>query len=263
VGRDITLAEMRLAHHAVFVATGAHKGLKMNVDGESTPQVIDAVDFLREVNLGKDVEIGQRVAVIGGGNSAVDAARVARRLGKEVFILYRRTRDEMPALPEEVEELEDEDIGIQFLVAPVRVIREGGRVKGLECIRMKLGDVDKSGRRRPMPVEGSEFSVELDTVISAIGQEPEIGLVRGDEFKVSRWNTLEVDPETLLTGADGVFAGGDVVSGPSAVVSAMAHGKTAAKMIHKYLQGQSVEREYQVTRPAIDVELTELTEEEI
>jgi NADH-quinone oxidoreductase subunit F len=263
VGRDISLAEMRLAHHAVFVATGAHKGLKMNVDGESTPQVIDAVDFLREVNLGREAEIGQRVAVIGGGNSAVDAARVARRLGKEVMILYRRTRDEMPALPEEVEELEQEDIGVQFLVTPVRVIREGGRVKGLECIRMKLGEVDKSGRRRPMPVEGSEFSVELDTVISAIGQEPEIGLVRGDEFKVSRWNTLEVDPETLLTGADGVFAGGDVVSGPSAVVSAMAHGKTAAQMIQKYLQGQPVERQYQVTRPAIEVELTELSEEEI
>jgi NADH-quinone oxidoreductase subunit F len=265
VGRDIPLAELRQEYQAVFIATGAHKGLRLNVEGEDSPQVLDAVDFLRQVNLGRQVGIGPRVAVIGGGNSAVDAARVALRLGNDVKVVYRRTKREMPALPEEVEDLDHEGIEVQFLVAPLRVVSEGARLKRLECIRMKLGEADKSGRRRPVPIEGSEFSVEVDTVIAAVGQEPDIEplTVVDEGLKLARWNTVEVHPETLHTGMEGVFAGGDVVSGPNAVTPAMAHGKIAARMIDKYLQGLPIEREYRVTRPAMDVELTELSEEEI
>jgi NADH-quinone oxidoreductase subunit F len=265
VGKDIQLSDLRKEHQAVFIATGAHKGLRLAIQGGDLPQVFDAVDFLREVNLGRPVGIGRRVVVIGGGNSAIDAASVARRLGKDVKVLYRRTRREMPALPEEVKALEEEGVEIQFLTAPQRVLQDaGGRLTGLECIRMKLGDVDRTGRRRPVPIEGSEFTVEVDTVIPAVGQEPDVDpLVGGGEFDLTRWGTLVVDPETLRTGMDGVFAGGDVVSGPSAVTPAMAHGKVAARMIHEYLQGRPVEREYSVTRPAVDVPIAELSAEEI
>jgi len=265
VGKDVQLSDLRKEYQAVFVATGAHKGLKLAIDGGDHPQVIDAVEFLRDVNLGRPVSIGPRVVVIGGGNSAVDAASATKRLGKDVQVLYRRTRREMPALPEELEALEQEGIEVQFLIAPLRVIRgDGGRLTGLECIRMKLGDVDRSGRRRPVPVEGSEFTVEVDTVVSAIGQEPDGAPLLSDSgLNLTRWGTLVVDPETLTAGMDGVFAGGDVVSGPNAVTPAMAHGKIAARMIHEYLQGRPVERQYSVTRPAVEVEITELSEEEL
>ena len=264
VGKDVQLSDLRDQYDAVFIATGAHRGLKLNIEGEDSPQVLDAVDFLRAVNLGRDVTIGDNIAVIGGGDAAVDAARVARRLGKDVRILYRRTKAEMPAAKEEIEELDREGIEIQFLVAPVKALRHNGRLKGLECVRMELGEVDTSGRRRPVPVEGSEFTVAIDTLIPAIGQEPDVAsFADGNGLKLSRWNTLEVDPETLYTGADGIFAGGDVVSGPATVVDAMAHGKTAAQMIHTYIQGQPVVRHYCVTRPALDVDVVELTDAEI
>jgi NADPH-dependent glutamate synthase beta subunit-like oxidoreductase len=225
---------------------------------------MDAVDFLQAVNLDRAVEIGDKVAVIGGGNAAVDAARTARRLGKEVTILYPRTRNEMPAQREEIEELECEGIEVQCLVAPVRVLAEHFRVTGVECVRLRLADVDKTGHRRPVPIEGSEFTVEINTLIRATNREPDIEPLAAEaELSLSRWKTIEVDPETLYTGIEGVFAGGDVVSGPHAVVPAMADGKLAAQMIHKYLQGEPLEREYRVTRPAIEVEITELAEDEI
>jgi NADH-quinone oxidoreductase subunit F len=264
VGKDVQLSDLRDQYAAVFIATGAHRGLKLNIEGEDSPQVLDAVDFLRAVNLGRDVTIGNNIAVIGGGDAAVDAARVAKRLGKDVRILYRRTRAEMPAAKEEIEELDREGIEIQFLVAPVKALRHNGRLEGLECVRMELGEVDTSGRRRPVPVEGSEFTVAIDTLIPAIGQEPDVAsFADGNGLKLSRWNTLEVDAETLYTGAAGIFAGGDVVSGPATVVDAMAHGKTAAQMIHKYVQGQPIVRHYGVTRPALDVDVVELTDAEI
>jgi NADH-quinone oxidoreductase subunit F len=264
VGKDVQLSDLRDQYDAVFIATGAHRGLKLNIEGEDSPQVLDAVDFLRAVNLGRDVTIGDNVAVIGGGDAAVDAARVAKRLGKDVRILYRRTRAEMPAAKEEIEELDREGIEIQFLVAPVKALRHNGCLTGLECVRMELGEVDTSGRRRPVPLEGSEFTVAIDTLIPAIGQEPDVAsFADGNGLKLSRWKTLEVDPETLYTGADGIFAGGDVVSGPATVVAAMAHGKTAAQVIHKYIQGQPVVRHYCVTRPALDVDVVELTDAEM
>jgi NADH-quinone oxidoreductase subunit F len=264
VGRDVQLSELREQYRAVFIAIGAHKGLRLNIDGEDSPQVIDAVDFLRAVNLGHEITIGQKVAVIGGGDAAVDAARVASRLGKEVRILYRRTRAEMPAAKEEVEELDREGIDLQVLVAPVRALSDDGRLTRLECIRMELGDIDKSGRRRPVPIAGSEFTVEIDTLIPAIGQEPDVRpLADGNGLNITRWSTIEADPETFHTGIEGLFAGGDVVSGPSTVVDAMAHGKIAAQMIHNYIKGHPVTRQYRVTRPALDVAAVELTDEEI
>jgi NADPH-dependent glutamate synthase beta subunit-like oxidoreductase len=177
-------------------------------------------------------------------------------------MLYRRTKREMPALPEEIVDLDEERIEIQFLVAPLRVIRSNGRVTGLQCTRMKLGEVDKSGRRRPVPIEGSEFTVEVDAVIAAVGQEPDVEPLNDIGLELSRWKTLVVDPETLSTGLEGVFAGGDVVTGPNAVTPAMADGKVAARMIDNYLQGKPVRREYRVTRPAVDVDLIELSEDE-
>jgi NADH-quinone oxidoreductase subunit F len=264
IGKDIQLSDLREQYNAVFIATGAHKGLKMRIEGEDLPQVIDAVDFLRELNLGRDIEIGQKIAVIGGGDAAIDAARVAKRSGKDVKILYRRTRREMPAAKEEIEEAIKEGIEIQFLVAPIRVLSDNGQVEGVECIRMELGEVDRSGRRRPIPIEGSQFTVEIDTLMPAIGQQPELSaLSQTDNLKISKYNTIDVTPETLYSRIDGVFAGGDVVSGPNSVTAAMAQGKIAAEMIHKYIQEQPVEREYKVTRPAMQVEAIELSDKEI
>jgi len=264
VGTDIELAELREEYNAVFIATGAHRGLKMNIEGENAEGVVDAVEFLREFNLGREVKIGQRVIVVGGGNAAIDAARTAKRLGKDVRIFYRRTRREMPAIREEVDEAIREAIEIQFLVTPIRAITRNGRVIAIECIRMKLGDMDSSGRRRPIPIEGSEFTVELDTLITAIGQQPDIPfLTNGSRVKLSKWQTIEVDPETLCCEEEGIFAGGDVVTGPQTVTEAMAHGKIAAEMIDKYIRGEPVSRQYEVTRPAMRVEPTELTDEEI
>jgi NADPH-dependent glutamate synthase beta subunit-like oxidoreductase len=263
IGKDITLDQLKEDYKAIFIATGAHKGLKMKIPNEDVEGVLDAVEFLRHFNLGKDVKIGEKVIVIGGGNSAIDAARVARRLGKETRIFYRRTKAEMPAIPSEIEEALLEGIDIQYLVAPVNVLSSNGKIDGIECVRMKLGDVDESGRRRPVPIEGSEFRVDVDSLVLAISQTPDVSLLAGDNgLKVSSWNTLEVDLETLLTSVEGIFAGGDVVSGPNTVTGAMNHGKTAAKMINKYILGEELEPAYEVTRPAARVEATELSEEE-
>lgn len=223
-------------YNAIFLAVGAHQGIKMGVKGEDSPGVRDCVGFLRDVSLGKKVKVGGRVAVIGGGNAALDSARTALRLGaKEVTIVYRRTAAEMPASPEEVKEALAEGIHIDYLVAPSRIISRDGKVD-LENIRMKLGEIDASGRRQPEPIEGSEFTTSYDTIIAAIGQRPEIP----GQFNLplGRGNTIEVNPDTLATSRDGVFAGGDVVSGPASVIEAIAAGRQVAISIDKYLGGK-------------------------
>jgi NADH-quinone oxidoreductase subunit F len=223
-------------YSAVFLALGAHQGLRIGVEGEESPRVMECVHFLRDVGLGKKVEVGNRVAVIGGGNAAIDAARTALRLGaKEVTILYRRTRAEMPATPEEVEEALAEGVQINFLSVPSRIISQNGRVE-LESIRMELGEMDTSGRRRPEPIKGSEFAMSFDTVIAAIGQRPEIPAKFG--LPIGRGNTIQVDSDTLATTREGVFAGGDVVTGPASVIEAIAAGRQTAISIDKYLGGQ-------------------------
>ena len=263
IGKDIPLDRLKEAYQAIFIATGAHKGLKMKVPGEDSEGVIDAVEFLRDINLGREVKIGDKVIVVGGGNSAVDAARVAKRLGKDTRIFYRRTKAEMPALKSEIEEAIHEGIDIQFLSAPTQVLSSNGKIEAMVCTRMELGDVDSSGRRRPVPIPGSEFRVEVDTLLLAISQEPDLSLMGGNGLNISKWNTIEVNPDTLLTNVEGIFAGGDAVSGPNTVTEAMAHGKIAAQMIDKYIRGEKLERKYETTRPAMHVEAFELSEEEV
>ncbi len=255
LGRDFTIEDLfKQGHKAVFLAMGAHLNQKMNLPGEDAQGVLPGVNFLRRVTLGEKVEVGEKVAVIGGGNVAIDAARTALRLGaKEVSLVYRRTRDEMPANDEEIEEAEHEKIRILYLNAPTRIMTENGRVKALECQRMELGDFDASGRRRPVPVKGSEFLMEVDTVIPAIGYLPDLScLPVNDGFKKTKAGTLSVDAVTLASHLPGVFAGGDVVSGPSTVVEAMASGHRAAISIDRYLKGQDLyqDRGYQALRRA-------------
>ncbi|MGD8501756.1 MAG: FAD-dependent oxidoreductase [Phycisphaerales bacterium] len=224
-------------YKAVFLGTGAGISQKMGIPGEDTPGVIHALDFLRKANSGEKISLGSRVAVIGGGNAAVDAARVAKRLGAgEVTILYRRSRDEMPAVAEEVEEAEKEGIKLQILAAPVKVLSQGDKLTAIECIRMELGEPDASGRRRPIPVKGSEFVVDVDNVIIAIGQVVDkAGLP--EELAYTERETLSTDPVTFETNIAGVFAGGDVVSGPADVIGAIAAGNEAAESIDRYLSG--------------------------
>jgi NADPH-dependent glutamate synthase beta subunit-like oxidoreductase/Pyruvate/2-oxoacid:ferredoxin oxidoreductase delta subunit len=233
---DLSLEELRRDYDAVFVAVGAHGSRRLNVEGEDLAGVLHGVDFLREVNLGRKVAVGERVVVVGGGNVAIDSAMVARRLGgQQVTILYRRSREEMPANSWEIEEAEEEGIAFQFLATPARVLGENGRVTGLECLRMELGEPDESGRRRPVPVADSEFVVEADTIIVAIGQTLEAG---GWKLKAGNW--IAVDPLTLATDVPGVFAGGDAVTGPATVIEAIAAGKRAAKSIARYLRGEDL-----------------------
>ncbi|MDO8692151.1 MAG: FAD-dependent oxidoreductase [Dehalococcoidia bacterium] len=218
--------------HAVFVAVGAHRGRRLGVEGEEHGRTMDCVDFLRETSLGHKVEVGKRVVVVGGGNAAIDASRTALRLGaSDVTVVYRRSYEEMPALESEVREAEAEGVKFRFQAAPVCFI-SGGQV---QCVEMDLGELDASGRPKPMPREGSEFLVDADLVISAIGQAPEVS----ESFGVSFRNGLiEADAATLATSKAGVFAGGDAVTGPASVVEAIAAGKKAAASIHRYLGGQ-------------------------
>lgn len=229
---------LQQGYHAIFIGVGAQQATGIGVDGEDDPRVLGGVYFLRDVNLGRKVDVGNRVAVIGGGNTAMDSARTARRLGAaEVTIVYRRTRAEMPASDEEIEEALHEGIKIYFLAAPSRVISQDDEVQ-LECIRMKLGAPDDSGRRRPEPIKGSEFIMGFDTVIAAIGQRPDIP--EAFDVPTSRWKTIEVDADTLATNKEGIFAGGDAVLGPATVIEAIAAGRKAATSIDKYLGGDGV-----------------------
>jgi heterodisulfide reductase subunit A-like polyferredoxin len=239
IGPNLTINDLlKQGYRAIFLAVGAHQDQKLNIPGEENPCVIPGVVFLRKANLGQKVEVGERVGVIGGGNVAIDAARTALRMGaKEVTILYRRSRNEMPAYEEDVEEAEEEGIKFQFLTAPTEVISKDGKITSLRCIRMELGEPDGSGRRRPIPIQGSEFSVEVDTIIPAIGQTPDLSFIKGMEIETTLQGTIKVDPITLKTSKEGVFAGGDAVSGPWIAIEAVAAGKEAAISIDRYLQG--------------------------
>jgi len=228
-------------YQAVFIATGAHRGDRMGIPGEQLGAVHEATDFLREANLGKEVKVGQKVAVVGGGNSAVDAARVALRKGaQEVHILYRREKRDMPAIAEEIVAAEEEGIQLHCLTAPTRILGKDGNVSGLECIRMALKEFDKSGRKTPYPVEGSEYSMDVDTLIQAIGQRPDTSFLKGDGIGLAKGGTIVADRRTLATGRKGVFAGGDVLTGPATVIEAIAAGQRAASSIKRYLRGEEL-----------------------
>ncbi len=219
---------------AVFIATGAHTSRKMNIPGEDAEGVISGIDFLRKINLGENIEVGENVIVIGGGSTATDAARTALRLGaKNVKIVYRRTKAEMPALPEEIIESEEEGIEFEFLTNPLEIIKdEKGKVKAVRFIRTELGEFDDSGRRRPVPVEGTEFTVKADLVIPCIGQKLTMSKLHAG-LELYPNGHLKVDPETMMTSKEGVFAGGDAIY-PSTVIESVAQGRKAAIAIDKY-----------------------------
>jgi NADPH-dependent glutamate synthase beta subunit-like oxidoreductase len=220
--------------------------------------VVSGTALLRDVNLGNSQKIGKKVAVIGGGNVALDAARSAKRLGaNDVTVVYRRSRDEMPAFKEEVEAAEKENIKIEFLATPSKVISESGKVTGLGCLRTRLGDPDESGRRRPEVVAGSEFALEIDMVVSAIGEIPDLSFL-GNNFEMATGATLKVHPNSFSTNVSGVFAGGDAVSGPATVIEAVAAGRKAAIAIDRYLCGQPIDEEELAPR-AIGIEDVEVT----
>ena len=229
-------------YNAIFIAMGAHKGLKLGIPGEDKFEgFIDCITFLREVNLGKKVEIGKKVIVIGGGNAAIDSARTALRLGSDVHIVYRRSRKEMPANEWEIEEAEKEGVKIHYLASPVKILGEKGKVVAMECIQNKLGPPDASGRKRPVPIKGSEFKIEADTIIPAISQQPDISWLPADhKLEISKWNSFVVDEETLATNISGIFAGGDCVTGPKTVIEAIAAGHKAAKSIDRYLNRKPI-----------------------
>lgn len=222
-------------YDAIFLAIGAHSGMSIGVSGEDSPGVIECVDFLRDINFGKKVKLGKRVAIIGGGNAAIDSARVALRHGaKEATIVYRRSREEMPASPEEVEAALEEGVKITFLAMPSKIVEKNGALE-MECVRMKLGEPDASGRRRPIPIKGSEFIMEFDNIIAAVGQMPEIP--KQFKLQVGDGNRIQVGADTLVTGRKGVFSGGDAVTGPASVIEAIAAGRKAAVSIDKFLGG--------------------------
>ena len=266
IGKDLTIDDIQKdGYKAIFIATGAHESTKLNVPGEDLKGVIHGVSLLRDINLGKEVKIGAKVAVIGGGNVAIDSACSTLRLGsKDVTILYRRSRVEMPASEEEISQAEEDGVKIRYLAAPTKILGSNGNVEGVECIRMELGPPDESGRRQPIPIKGSEFKMECDTVIPAIGQVADLSFISGDgEIRSTDKGTLAVDQETFETSREGIFAGGDVVTGPATIVEAIAAGKEVAKAINSYLQGKRYKKEYKVITPAIHVEPIELGEEEI
>ncbi len=232
IGKDQSLDDIQAEYDAVYLGIGAHQGIQLRIEGEDAENVWTGVEFLKAVNSGDAPEIGNDVAVIGGGNSAIDAARVSKRLGAQnVTILYRRTRDEMPAIAHEIDEALAEGIDIQMLTAPVGILTEGGKATGVRCIRMELGEPDDSGRRRPVPVEGSEFDVPCSALIPAISQRPE--WLDAERFVEGR-NWFQPNDHWAL--ADGVFAGGDAVN-LDLVTTAIGHGRKAAEYMDDYLQG--------------------------
>lgn len=233
VGRDVALDDLRARFDYVFLGVGAQKGKRLGIPGEDAEGVFDALEFLDGLREGVKRDLGRRVLVVGGGNSAMDGARSARRLvpDGEVSLVYRRTRAEMPADPAEVRDCEVEGIGLKDLLAPARVVVENGRVVGLACTRMKLGPPDASGRPRPVPVDGSEVVIPADTIVTAIGQEPALEFLGGTELDAKRDGTLDAKLETAETSVARVFAGGDVTRGPASIIKAVADGRAAAEAI--------------------------------
>ncbi len=241
VGRDLTLKSLYEKYDAVYVSVGAWDSIRLNCPGEEFKGVIGGVEFLREFSGGKVLEIGNRVAVIGGGNTAMDACRTAIRMGaKEVYVLYRRTQSEMPAKDVEIAEAMEEGVQFQFLVSPIEILGEENRVTGIRLQRMELGEADSRGRRVPLPIDGSEELLDVDTVIVAIGQSVNTEGLEG--LELTREATIYADKNSLSTNLPKVFAGGDGTNkGPGIAIEAIAEGKRASEMICRYLQGEALE----------------------
>lgn len=244
VGKDITIEDLRKeGYSAVFLSIGSQECKNLNLEGEEMEGVYPGVDFLLDVNLGKKMDLGDNIGVIGGGNVAVDAVRTLRRLGvKNPFIVYRRSVDEMPAHEQEIKECREEGIQIHSLTDINRIMGENGKVTAIECKKMVLGEPDESGRPRPIPVEGSEFVIEVDGVIPALGQESDWAcLDSGCTCTLSDWGTINVNPFTMRTDDPEIFAGGDAVTGPKSLIEAAANGRKAAISIDRFVNHLPVE----------------------
>jgi len=246
IGKDRTLDSLfDEGYKAVYIATGAHRGMSLTIPGEDEYKNFhQCAPWLKEVNLGRIQELKGKVLVFGGGNAAVDAARMSIRLGAdEVHIVYRRSKDEMPADPLEIKSSLDEGVILHTLVSPKAIIGDNGLLIGMECIKNTLGEPDSTGRRRPIPIEGSEFSMAADHIIAAIGQSVDGSFATGNNLKFTENGLISVNTDTLQTARDGIFAGGDVVTGPQTVIEAIAQGKKAALSIAAYIQGKEVPKD--------------------
>jgi NADH-quinone oxidoreductase subunit F len=267
INMNFTVEDLRKdGFEAVFIAAGAQRSQRIGVPGEleDVEGLYYGLRFLRDVRVGRSVRVGPRVVVIGGGNVALDSARTALRLGApEVSIFYRRSQEEMPVTEEEYEEAVAEGVRMNFLVSPTRIVSDHWRVTGLQCICMELGERDRSGRRRPVPLPGSEFFVEADTVIPAVGQAPDLSFLPPDSaLERTRWETLVIDSNTLSTNIPGIFAGGDFATGPGMVIEAIAAGRRGATAIDKYLHGDTSRVELYDLKTKVVEEVAKEEEEE-
>ncbi|MDX9857441.1 MAG: NAD(P)-binding protein [candidate division Zixibacteria bacterium] len=233
IGKDIPYADLKKDYKAIFVGLGAHTGYSLKIDGEDAANVYTGTDFLHRINVGDMIDVGKKVVVVGGGDTAIDAARVSRRLGAEVTILYRRTRNEMPAIAEEIEGALAEGVTIEYLAAPIAITRSGDRATSITCQRMQLGEPDSSGRRRPVPIDGDTYELECTALIAAISQQPDFA---GFEDLIEGRDWIKID-EHMKTKVDAVFAGGDNINLDIAV-TAIFHGRRAAEEIHAMLTGE-------------------------
>ncbi|MFH1892171.1 MAG: NAD(P)-binding protein [Candidatus Zixiibacteriota bacterium] len=250
VGKDIQYSDLQKEYKAIFIGIGAHKGLMLRVEGEDAENVFTGTDFLHKVNAGQSVSVGDSVVVIGGGDTAIDAARVARRLGAKSTILYRRTQAEMPAIDEEIEGALEEGVRIDFLAAPIEIYRSNGTATGMKCQRMELGEPDSSGRRRPVPIEGDTYDLEFTTLIAAISQEPDF---TGIENLIEGRDWIKVD-DKFKTKEDGMYSGGDNVN-LGIAIDAIYHGRKAAAAVHEAITGEPVPAEYGADLSQIKPEL--------
>jgi NADH-quinone oxidoreductase subunit F len=241
VGKDLDFKRLREYYNAIYVAIGTQYPAKVNIEGEDLRGVLHGINFLKDTNLRDDMKLNGTVAVIGGGNTAIDSARSALRIGADrVIVVYRRTIDAMPAYAEEVKEAMEEGIEIMELTAPVKFIGKDNKVTAMECVKMELGDFDASGRRRSVEIKGSNFTMNVDYVIPAVSQYADLPFISTDEIGVTKWGTFIIDPDTQMSTMEGVFAGGDVVRGPDTVITAIADGKKAASAIDSYLGGNGL-----------------------
>ncbi len=248
IGVDKTMDDLHKdGFAAVFLSPGAHSSRKLGIEGENLKGVMHGVDYLRDVNMGKDIKLGKDVVVVGGGNVAIDVARTALRTGSDkVFILYRRTMVEMPAAQAEIHHLQEEGVKVEILAAPVKIHGENGHLTKIECLRMRLGECDASGRCRPVTIEGSNFMIKADAVIPAISQNVDVTAADGVDLAMSKWGTFEVDPTTLQSNVPWVFAGGDAVLGPQTAAKAVYQGRMAAESIKRFIEGTDLKEGRQI-----------------
>ncbi len=255
IGKDKTINDLRNeGFDAIFNGVGAHASRKLGLDNEeNTDGVLHGVDYLRRINLGESLKLGDNVVVVGGGNVAIDVARTSLRLGSNnVFILYRRSREEMPASSAEINHLEEEGVRIEFLAAPIKIHSENGKLTKVECVRMELGEPDDSGRRRPVIQDGSNFMIDADSLIPAISQNVDHTADIGVDVDLMSWGTYKTDARTLQTSIPFVFAGGDSVLGPQTVAKAVYLGKVAAESIELFLDGKDLKKDREFLCDQID-----------